>query len=326
MSAQQFVRRVNLSVANSDESVDLSEFRIVFETANADTESPNNMRCRVFNLRAETVQRILTRDYTRVVLKAGYEGQYGLVFDGTIKQFRTGRENVTDSYLDILAADGDDAFNFTAMNDVVAKGTAQADELDRYAKELAKNGVTLDDDAKAGLIAFGGTVPRIRGKVLWGNARIGLGSLIDTNRATFSIQNGKLTIIPLNGYKPGDVFVLNALTGLVGVPRQTQDGIECRVLLNPKIVIGGRVQLDNRLISQEFQQRQLPGGFNLGVPYNRRTGVDPHSALASVTLDGVYRVFVCEHRGDTRGQDWYTDITALAVDPAGKVAPYGRPA
>jgi hypothetical protein len=36
---------------------------------------------------------------------------------------------------------------------------------------------------------------------------------------------------------------------------------------------------------------------------------------AATTWTGLYRVLVAEHEGDSRGQPWYTDITALAVDP-----------
>jgi hypothetical protein len=35
---------------------------------------------------------------------------------------------------------------------------------------------------------------------------------------------------------------------------------------------------------------------------------------ATVTNDGFYRVMVAEHVGDTRGNDWYTELTCLAAD------------
>jgi hypothetical protein len=33
-----------------------------------------------------------------------------------------------------------------------------------------------------------------------------------------------------------------------------------------------------------------------------------------VTNDGFYRVLVAEHVGETRGNDWYTELTFLDVD------------
>ena len=47
-----------------------------------------------------------------VMLQAGYEnGAYGIIFSGTILRIRTGRESATDTFLEIMAADGDIAFN-----------------------------------------------------------------------------------------------------------------------------------------------------------------------------------------------------------------------
>ena len=57
------------------------------------------------------------------------------------------------------------------------------------------------------------------------------------------------------------------------------------------------------------------------MAYNQYTGVQN---LAQVSTDGLYRVFVAEHSGDTRGSEWYTDLTCLAVNPqTQQVADYG---
>jgi hypothetical protein len=36
--------------------------------------------------------------------------------------------------------------------------------------------------------------------------------------------------------------------------------------------------------------------------------------LPRVTDDGFYRTIVAEHSGDTRGNDFYTDLTCIALD------------
>ncbi|MGC8165472.1 hypothetical protein ACP3WT_28400, partial [Salmonella enterica] len=68
-----------------------------------------------------TRQRI-EQEFTRIVLQAGYAGNYGIIFDGSVKQVRRGRENQTDTYLDITAADGDSAYNFAVVNTSLAAG------------------------------------------------------------------------------------------------------------------------------------------------------------------------------------------------------------
>lgn len=43
-----------------------------------------------------------------------------------------------------------------------------------------------------------------------------------------------ITFIPLTGYLPGEVPVISPSTGLLGVPEETQNGIEFQTLLNQK--------------------------------------------------------------------------------------------
>lgn len=322
---KQFIRKASLQVINDNSTVDLSQLRFQFKTANADTDSPNNCSIRVFNTSAQTVQKILSGSYTRVVVNAGYEGSYGVIFDGNIKQFKTGRLSNVDSFLDILAADADLAYNFSVNTDSVAAGTSKAQELQRYLDVLGKRGVTVDSEAVKGLEQFGGTIPRIRGKVLWGSTRVAMSKLVESSGCTWSIQNGKLQIIPLDGFKAGEAVELTAQTGLIGIPEQTADGITCRCLLNPRIVVGGRVHINNTSVNQQYQTNPVSGSPSQGVIFNSRTQLN--QPLATVTADGFYRVYVAEHEGDTRGGDWYTSLVCLAVDSdTGKVKPYGRPA
>lgn len=52
--------------------------------------------------------------------------------------------------------------------------------------------------------------------------------------------------MPLTGILPGHAVVLNSQSGLVNAPEQTNDGIKFRCLLNPQLVIGGMVQINER--------------------------------------------------------------------------------
>ena len=164
---------------------------------------------------------------------------------------------------------------------------------------------------------LGGVIPNPRGKVLWGLPRAHLRASCLSTGSSWTINKGKVDVLPLSGYKPGEAVVLTSQTGLIGRPEQTNDGIRARCLLNPRIDVGALVQIDNRSINLTLNQSpsQAP------VPFNQWTGIQN---LASVTADGIYRVYVAEHKGDTRGQEWYTDLTCLAVNPStDRVAEYG---
>ena len=162
----------------------------------------------------------------------------------------------------------------------------------------------------------GGTLPR--GKVLFGMARVYMRNEATSQGATWGIDNGRVNIIPLTGYKPGDAVVLTAQTGLIGMPEQTNDGVQVTCLLNPRIEVAGLVRIDNRSVNQLQQQN----GSTLPSPaFNKYVGLEN---LAQVATDGLYRVYVVEHEGDTRGQPWYSHLTCLTVNPVTKaVRPYG---
>lgn len=310
---KQFIRKATLIVAAGEDGLDLSELRIRFKVTNSDNESPNTAVFRIYNLSPDTVRKITGRtpvEFTRVIFQAGYENAYfGILFDGTIKQFREGKENATDTYLDILAAANDIEYNFGICGATVAAGSTSAERGSLIAKQM---GLEL---GQVPAFSTGGVLPR--GKVLWGMGRALMRCEADSAGATWSIQDGKVQVVPLAGYLPGEAVVLNALTGLIGIPEQTEQGVVARCLINPKLRIGGLVQINNDIINQTsqadlrasgFPERNLPEGQ---LPYDRYAGVQ---LFANIAADGFYRLYVVEFIGDTRGQDWYADIIGLAVD------------
>lgn len=293
-------------------TIDLSEMHFRFRTVQQDVESPNNCTIRVYNLSDATLQAIVKQEYSRVILQAGYETTgIGVVFDGTIKQFRIGRENATDKFLDILAADGDIAYNFATIGVTLAAGSTPAQRVGAAVAEMAKKGVVQGE-----IMQFtGGVLPR--GKVLFGMARTVLRNEAQAQSASWNIENGQINMIPLDGYRAGEALVLSALTGLVGLPEQTNDGLMLKSLLNPRLVVGGLVQVDNRSVNQLVQQNPDAAP----VAFNQYTGIQN---LATITADGFYRLLVVEHEGDTRANAWHSHLTALAVNPVTKkVGAYG---
>ena len=292
--ADQFIRRVSLVVADeSGDGIDLSEMHIRFAVKQWDLQTPNSARIRIWNL-SDTTARKIEKEFTRVVLQAGYEGgEFGVIFDGTIVQVRRGRENATDTYLDIAAADGDAAYNFAVVNASLAAGSKPGDRYKATVEAMTKYGVTqgyqpenLGDDA----------LPR--GRVLFGMARDRLTEITDNSDTTWSVQNGQVQSVERSSYLPETAVVLNSRTGMIGMPEQTEDGISVRCLLNPRLKVNGRVQIDN----ESIQRAQV----NL-----QYTAINYFPSIAD---DGFYRVIVIDYTGNTRGQDWYCDLVCIALD------------
>jgi hypothetical protein len=298
----QWIRKVGLFLYSNGEVLDFSEFHIKFSVINADVESPNNAAIRVYNPSKSTLNRIVgKKEFTSVVLNAGYEsGNYGVIFSGTIKQLRIGHEDNVTSYIDILASDGDIGYNQGLINTTLAKGTTYAAALEESAKAMAPaSDLTLLKVDKQ-------HTPSIRGQVMFGLARSKVRNLASSLDASWSIQDGVVVVTDYAGYDDSDIIQLNAMTGLIGFPEQTDGGIHIKCLLNPRIRIGGAVELNNDLINKmvEADPESAPLSFDSYSLYN----------LAPISEDGVYRVFVVEFEGDTRGQSWYTKMVGLAVN------------
>lgn len=306
VNGNQFLRKASLLLVRGQQALDLSAFRFTFRTQQSDIQSPNNCAIRVYNLTPQTMAKV-QGEYSEVVLQAGYkDGNYGVIFQGTIRQFRLGKEGAKDTYLDILAADGDLFHNLAFISKTFGPEATASQRVQAIASSLGSQPVGLGYN---GLQPTGGTLPR--GKVLHAMARVALSAETQQQGATWNINAGKINIIPVNGYLPGEVVVLNARTGLIGRPEQTQDGITARCLLNSLLVPGGLLQIDNASINRTVNANPNAPP----VPYNQNVGLQ---FLADVTADGFYRVYVAEHVGDTRGNDWYTELVCLSVDRSTK--------
>jgi hypothetical protein len=323
----QWIRKIGLFIVNKSvamqgsggistsdgQALDLSAFRIKFSIQNADVESPNTCSIRVYNLSPATVRQI-RGEYGSVILNAGYEnGNYGIVFQGTIMQFKIGRENATDSFLDIYSSDGDIGYNQGLVNTSLAKGATPG----QVAQKITDAMPGLGSDFGS-LTITKQNVPNIRGTVLMGMARARLRNLATSLDSGWSIQDGKVVITSNTGYRDGEAVVINSGTGMIGTPEQTDSGIKVVCLLNSKIRIGGRVKLNNDEIVQLMQANPNAAP----IAYNQWAGFQ---ALAPLSGNGMYRAFSVEHEGDNRGGPWYTQLTCLAVNetapPAQSVAP-----
>jgi len=292
-STRQYIRACSLIVFGKDlDGLDLSELRIKFSVKRSDTITPNTADIRVYNLEPNTAKRI-QKEFKTVILQAGYEGNYGVIFKGNIKQVIIGRESATDTFIDIIAGDGDRAYNFAVVNSTLAAGSSQLDQVNAAVGAMGQKGTT------AGYLGEFPPEKLPRGKVMYGNARNYLRNSAQTTDKTVSIQDEKVTFVSKKSYLPGQAVVLTSKTGMIGTPQQTNEGVNVKNLLNPKINVGTRVKIDNASI-ERFK-------INLSVPNS------PANIPAPLSADGTYYVLVAEHQGDTRGVEWYTTLICLNI-------------
>jgi hypothetical protein len=309
--------------------IELGALRIHFEVTAMDVDVPPTAHIRVFNLAEATANKI-QKEFQSVTLQAGYEnGNFGVIFQGTIIRVRKGRLNNIDSFVDIMASNLDAIYNFGFTNGTLKAGASPKDQLN-FVKQSINNSSVAKGLAGAeaqGLqlgnipdsFGTGGTLPR--GKVFFALGREHLSNIADSTGSVWSIgPDGKVNFHELTGYLPGEAVEINAQTGMVGVPVATNQGIEVNCLLNPLIKVGTRIKLNNADITTTSNVYQ-----GAGYP-----AYSDYQFFANTSTDGTYVVLVAEHEGDNRGHggDWLTKIIALAIDSsgnsgAGQVPAYG---
>lgn len=287
--AQQFGRVCTLIVAKSTgDAIDLSNFNIKFNVKRSDTMTPNVADIRVYNL-SQTTAMLIKKEFTQIILQAGYASNSGVIFKGNIKQVIIGRENATDTFVDILGGDGDQAYNFAIVNTTLKAGSTPQDQLNVTATAMNGQGVSMGQTV--------GALPTTklpRGKVMYGPAKDHIRSLADSNGFGWSIQNEQINFIKSTTYLPGTVTVITSKTGMIGTPEQTNQGVNVKTLLNPNIKIAGRILIDNASVQQTKINFSVPGSAD--------------NNPAPLNADGTYYVLVAEHIGNNRGLEWYTNI------------------
>jgi hypothetical protein len=309
----------------------LSDFRIQFTVNAMDTDSPPTAIIRIFNLADTTAQQI-SKEFQNVTLQAGYEnGNFGVIFQGNIIRVRKGRLSNIDTFVDIMASNLGALKLFGTVGVTIPAGASPSQQVTSVTNQvnnspiaqgnagIAQQNLSVADTSS--IFAKTGVLPR--GKVVFGPWSDHFNTVADSTGSVWSIgPDGTVTFHLLTGYNKGDAVVINAETGMIGVPAATIQGIEVNCLLNPLIKPGTRIQLNNAdLTTQTNTTSQV--GFPAYSDY--QSGL-----IANTSTDGVYMAFVVEHEGDNRdpGAAWLTKIIALAVDNsgnsgAGSVPAYG---
>ena len=295
-TVEQFTR-----AQTTDKVLDVSQLRCVFDIKRYAMYYPNSATIQIYNLTAGTETDIMNEGY-RVIVYAGYEKSatdtnYGQIFDGDILMCSREKQNGTDYILTILAMDGSFMYQEGYANFTLDRGAT--------ARDVVKN---IVNKASVKIDAQDKNISKVlekkkysKSKTVHGLVRNTLNDICKELNCTWFIDNGKLYILSYaedSSYLPNGkaAIELNVKTGLLGNVKQVNQGVEAKCLLNPQIVPFSMVRIESYLIT-----RQLP---TIGT-YSQGT-----SLTYKVDSKGLYRVISVNHHGDTRGNDWYTYITA----------------
>lgn len=285
--------RVIVSSLDGETALDVSQLRCTFNCVKVMMVQPQYSTITIYNLSAETENTIISEG-CRVVLEAGYEGeQYGVIFDGNVVQDIRSKEDGTTFTLTLVAADADMWMSYSLSAFSMVRGQNSRKALDfciGRATISTEIGSISDSLSEAKLT---------RGKVFFGLTSDYVRQIARSENATAYIEDGKINIVKVTDVPDGEIIELSPTSGLIGVPVQSEYGVKIKCLLNPQIKLNTLVHVDNSLVrNQQYEQGQ---------------------AIYSLDGDGIYRVIKVTKIGDTRGNDWYTEIetvTQAGIIPA----------
>ena len=229
-------------------------------------------------------------------MQGGYESNFGVIFQGNIKQVLVGRESATDTFIDIVAGDGDLSYNFAIVNQTLAGGSKQLDQIAAAAGAMKnKGGETLAPVTNLP------TQQLPRGKVMYGSAKNYLRNVGKNVNQSWSIQNGQVVVLPVKGYLPGEAVELTSKNRYDwNTPQQTNVGVNIKCLMNPRLKVGGRVHINNKSIAGFKINLEQPGS--------------PANLAPPLAADGYYYIWTIGHEGDTRANDpWFTNLICITT-------------
>jgi hypothetical protein len=327
-----------LLLKESGEGIALSDFSVDFNITWSQSKTPRIATITVYNLRQDTVNRLMGREFAKLRLSAGYFGltqspegtiiespsaehgastRYGTLFSGDIRIAIEGRTG-TNSWVKIQALDGFEAYSYATISATLAKGYTEEDVYNLLQKKLEK-----DYGILRGQTPVFPTRKYPRGKTFNGNISTYLDEMAKNCHSRWQFLDGRLEMYN-DDMIVNQAVVLNAQSGLVNAPqRTTGGGVTATSLINPAIRINGLVHIDRSAIAEQvlsntallstdkdksYQQnwiteKQVNGNSTLW-------GIDqPPTSLAG---DGVYVVRNIIYEGNTRGDAWYMKLICQA--------------
>jgi len=178
-----------------------------------------------------------------------FAGQYQTIPQGS-------KTDAVTTYLDIMAADGDVAYNNSFISRTLAAGHTPISQMEtslaamnEAQKNAAAANVQLPDiTSNPAEFSPGGVLPAARGKTMFGMARDVFKQQRPGCKCSWSIQNGQIQVIPVRFVSDDcDYCATVAIYGLVNIPEATDQGVKVKILFEPEYRVGCLVKIAREL-------------------------------------------------------------------------------
>jgi len=236
------------------------DLTIEFDVPFDNTEAPDVAKATIFNLSDNSINAIKKNQH--VVINAGYKGDVGTIFKGTLQNAST-RWHGVDKATELIIGDGAMEWLSTEVSQTYAENIQASailrDLTGMFGLELGR--LDLVNDL---------TYPK--GRCIDAMLKDAIKQIVKECESHFNISMGKIYIMPFGeGIETG--FLLNSNTGLIGSPEafereeqgETMKGFKVQMLLNHRITINSILQIQSRTANGRY--RVLKGRHRSSVDF-----------------------------------------------------------
>lgn len=280
-----FDRIASLTVGEkgNENGISFSDFRISFSIKKTANTESNTADIEIYNL-SETTRELFSNIDNIVTLQAGYRQYEGekILFVGNILDYSTKKQKA-DIILKLKLGDGSKELTEKTFSKSYKPGTSGWTVLDDIIKKL---GLPKNVTSKISNLLSSKNDQYANALSMTGLAKDQMSKIMKKLNLEYSVQNGKIKIMELDGTDDENIVFLDADSGLIGQPiKKTKKikhkkvvGYDIRSLLRPELEPGSKILINS---------------FNID--------------------NSLFRVDSIDHIGDNYGQEWASEMFCREV-------------
>jgi hypothetical protein len=235
-------------------AITITDMRMEFDVKKGSGKHPNKCVIKVINLSPDS-RALLDRKPLRVVLHAGYDGVLKKLFDGDMTRSFTEQVGRVDNVTEIHVGDGVRAFSGARLDRSYRPPVTLRQIVSDAAKSMGMP-VPIEVSRPEFSVALPDSVTAAS------PTRDVLDRALTPFNLSWSIQNGRLTVLTENQIRSGDMYLVNEALGLLGSPKLKESEhagkgkkteITFESLLYPELEPGVGVRLESKFVTQNLK-------------------------------------------------------------------------
>lgn len=265
--------------------LEIMDLRISFNIELNLVGYPSMGSIQIYNLNKSNRNKI-KEEFTKVTLYAGYGEDLPIIFSGdlvNVTHEKQGPDWVTVMYC------GDSIRSIN--NSTIHKSLPPGQTTESVFKELVNEMEGVTKGITGGLKdCITKKRSLLRGLVLSGNVKDWLDKLAQNCGFDYSINNGVIETTEKDQPLTDEpVVIISQTSGMIGSPELTEVGVKVKNLLLPQLKLGRQIEI-----------KSISAKINIGNLVFRQ--------IPPTIGEGLYRIDKINHVGDTRGNDWFSNI------------------